>query len=161
MSATHWFARRFVQLFRRVALPGIVLMTVARTSLAVEPLPLVVDVEQQPLVSATGRLIEALSYVGAPLAEKDEKALTEAMQNPDAGESIRAIQKVLDPYCLVGVTINPESRVSVVEGPVRKELSQQAWRTYLVKVHNEAGVTAELQPESPNSAPLFMQGKGS
>lgn len=124
-------------------------------------LPLVVDVEQQPLVSATGRLIEALDYVGAPLSAADKQALADAMQSTDAAASIRAIQKVLDPYCLAGVTINPESRVSVVEGPVKKELTQQAWRTYLVKVHNEAGVTAELQPESPNSAPLFMQGKGS
>ena len=39
--------------------------------------------------------------------------------------------------------------MSVVEGPAKKELVQQGWRTFLVKVHNEAGVTAELQLESP------------
>ena len=54
------------------------------------------------------------------------------------------IQKSLDPYCLVGVNINPESRVKVKEGQVSKELMQQGWRTFLVKVHNEAGVTAPL-----------------
>ncbi len=140
-------------------------MSLLATSLgiasAAEPLPLVVDVEQQPLVAATGRLIEALEYVGAPLSVEDSQKLTAAMQNTDAGESIRAIQKVLDPHCLIHVTINPESRVSVGEGPVKKELTQQGWRTFLIKVNNQAGITAELKPESPNAAPLYMKGKGS
>jgi hypothetical protein len=83
------------------------------------------------------------------------------MKNSNAGESIRAIQKILDPHCLAAITINPESRVSVVEGPVKKELVQQGWRTFLVKVNNQAGITPELKPESPNSAPLYMKGKGS
>ena len=67
---------------------------------------------------------------------------------------------MLDPYCLVGVTINPESRVSVVEGPADKELVQQGWRTYLVKVSNQAGITPTLRPESPNIAPVYLKGSG-
>ena len=120
-----------------------------------QKLPLVLDVEQQPLVSATQRLVDALSFVGAPLKPQDKKAIEEACADPDAKRSIRAIQAVLDPYCLVGVTINPESRVSVVEGPAGKELVQQGWRTFLVKVQNQAGITATLRPESPNLAPVY------
>jgi hypothetical protein len=58
----------------------------------------------------------------------------------------------------VGVTINPESRVSVVEGPVAKRLIQGGWATFLIKVQNEAGITPQLKPESPNAAPLYMRG---
>ena len=61
----------------------------------------------------------------------------------------------------MGVNINPESRVKVKEGPVNKELMQQGWRTFLVKVHNEAGVTAPLAAESTNAAPLYKRSTGS
>ncbi|MBX3437320.1 MAG: CehA/McbA family metallohydrolase [Planctomycetaceae bacterium] len=117
------------------------------------------DVEQQPLVAATQRLIEALAYVGAPLNADDTKSLTAAMAETDKVKSVTDIQKVLDPHCLAVVTINPESRVSAVEGPVKKQLVQQGWRSFLVKVHNEAGITAALDVTSPQAAPAYQQGK--
>lgn len=120
----------------------------------------VTNVEQQPLVSATERLIEALDLVGQPLAVADREALKAAMKLTDAGKSVAAIQKVLDPHCVVGVTINPEQRVSVIEGPVKKELVQQGWRTFLIKVHNLAGINPELKIESPNLAPLYKRSTG-
>jgi hypothetical protein len=58
---------------------------------------------------------------------------------------VREIQGALDPLCLVGVEINPESRVKVAAGPARAELVESGWRTFLVKVHNAAGVTAPLR----------------
>lgn len=125
-----------------------------------DELPLVQNVEHQPLVAATERLLDALSYVGAPLSEEDAQAIQAALKESDAAKSIKAIQQVLDPHCLTGVHINAESRVSVLEGPVDKELVQQGWRSFLVKVHNEAGITAELEAESPQSEPLYMRGRG-
>jgi hypothetical protein len=122
-----------------------------------EPLP---DVEQQPFVAATERLIQALEYVGVPLSEDETRALREAMQKTNGPESVSAIQKVLDPHVLAVVNINAESRVSATEGPVEKELVQQGWRTFLVKVHNEAGITPELTVSSPQSAPVYEQGRG-
>ncbi len=117
----------------------------------------VTNVELQPLVAAIDRLVEALDYVGAPLSAADRDALKAAMKGTDAGKSAAAIQKALDPLCVAGVTINAESRVSVVEGPVKKELTQQGWRTLLVKVHNLAGITPELKVESPNLAPIYKK----
>ena len=123
--------------------------------------PSVGKVEQQPLVAATERLIQALEFVGAPLSADSRTKLEEAFKSPKAADCTEAIQKILDPLCLVAVSINPESRVSLVEGPVKKELIQQGWRTFLIKVHNEAGVTAPLIPESPNILPLYQAGRGS
>jgi hypothetical protein len=122
--------------------------------------PIVTKVEQQPLVAAMERLAQALQYVGAPLSDADQTALTAAGKLTDSSEAAKQIQSVLDKLCVAGVLINPESRVSVVEGPVKKELVQQGWRTVLVKVANEAGVTAPLKPESPNLAPMYMRGRG-
>ena len=126
-----------------------------------DELSLVTEVEFQPFASATQRLIEALDYLGSPLSEDDLSAIKNALVFDDHKQAIVDIQKILDSYCLTGVNINPESRVKVKEGPVNKELMQQGWRTFLVKVHNEAGVTAPLVAESENAAPLYKRSSGS
>lgn len=127
---------------------------------ATDKFPEFVAVEKQPFVAATERLLEALEYVGAPLQKAELKELRAAMKNTDGRESVKTMQKILDKRCLVAVVVNDESRVSVVEGPVKKELVQNGWRTFLVKVHNQAGINPELKAESPNAAPLYMRGKG-
>lgn len=154
--------------FHRSALSGcIAILTslavwlgAAPQGLAAEEFLTVTNVEQQPLSAANERLVEALEYVGAPLAIADRQSLKAATQTIDAGKYLAVVQKVLDPYCIVGVTINAESRVSVVVGPARKELIQHGWQTFLVKVHNLAGINPELKIESPNLAPLFIRSSG-
>jgi hypothetical protein len=141
----------------RTSFSFLVVVFAASTGFAAE-LPLVTEVEHQPLVAATERLLEALEFVGAPLPAEDTAALQAAFKQTDAKTANRAIQSVLDPHCLVGVIINPESRVSVVEGPVAKRLIQGGWATFLIKVQNDAGITPQLKPESPNAAPLYMRG---
>ncbi|MBI3464038.1 MAG: CehA/McbA family metallohydrolase [Planctomycetes bacterium] len=123
--------------------------------------PIVSDVEFQPLASQAQRVREALEFVGAPLSETDRKALEAACKQTDAAKGIREIQKILDPYVLVFVNVNPESRVKVAAGTAKPELQEQGWRTFLVKVHNEAGVTAQLRAESPNAAPLYSRSTSS
>ncbi len=78
---------------------------------------------------------------------------TRPWRRPEPAAMVRSIQEVLDPLCLAGVTINPEGRVGVVQGPAPAVLVQHGWRLFLVKVHNQAGVTAELRVTSPNAAP--------
>ncbi len=58
------------------------------------------------------------------------------------------VQKVLEPYCLLEVSINAESRVKVDPGKAKLDLTQGQWATYLVKVANLAGVTAPLKVTS-------------
>ena len=120
--------------------------------------PKVGRVEQQPLVAATERLTQALEFVGSPLNSATRSDLEKALQLPDEADATEAVQRILDPLCLVAVSINPESRVSVIEGAAPKELIQQGWRTFLIKVHNEAGVTAHLVPESANLLPVYQRG---
>lgn len=118
-------------------------------------------VEHQPFVSATERLLDALQHVGAPLKEKDEQSVREWLGSSDSTTALAAIQSILDSYSVAGVHINPESRVKVDAGPVDKKLVQQGWRTFLVKVHNEAGITPALVAESPNAAPQYRRSTGS
>ena len=60
-------------------------------------------------------------------------------------------------HCLIGVDINPESRVKAVQGPARPELVQNGWRSSWSRSTTRPGVTAELAAESPNAAPVYKQ----
>ncbi len=48
--------------------------------------------------------------------------------------------------------------MKVAIGAAKPELVEQGWRTFLVKVQNQAGVTAELQALSPNALSSFEGG---
>jgi hypothetical protein len=118
-------------------------------------LPIVTKAELQPLRVHVGRLKEALEFLGHPLAGPIEAALKET----DPEKALKGIQEALDPLCLAGVHINPESRVKVDPGPAARRLMEQGWSQFLVKVHNEAGVTAALRATSPQALSMFNSPK--
>lgn len=124
-----------------------------------QELPLVTDVELQPLAAQVTRVADALKLAGAPLTRDERAALDSALAETDSAKAVKKIQELLDPLCLAGVGINAESRVQVQAGGAKKELVEQGWRVFLVKVHNEAGVTAVLRASSPNSAPVYEAGR--
>jgi hypothetical protein len=128
------------------------------TALPPAAAPTVVAVELQPLAAQVTRLLEALKYLGAPLPESDRLAIQAAIATPDERAATSQIQKILDRHCLLDVHINPESRVRVAQGQARPELIEQGWRTFLVKVSNEAGVTAPLRITSPQALRVFARG---
>jgi hypothetical protein len=148
---------------RRISNWGFLALLFACVGLAgaAEPLPTVTGVELQPLVAGTKRVVQALELVGTPLGKEQQAAIDKALAGTDAAEAAKQIQAVLDPLCLVGVHINPESRVKVAAGQAPLKLLQQGHRVFLVKVHNEGGVTAPLRVSSPNAAPLVKKSSGS
>jgi hypothetical protein len=111
-----------------------------------------VNVEPQPLLAQAMRLQEALSFSGNSLSATDAQRLKVLSNKPLTGETVKGVQAILDPYCLNVVTINPEGRVKVDRGAAKAVLVQGGWTSFLVKVHNEAGITAKLEAESPNGA---------
>ena len=120
---------------------------------AAEPLPVVTGVEWQPLSAQIQRVLEALDYLGVPLAVADRRALEQI--SPTAEDAATRAQEILDRHCLFFVNINPEMRVKVAAGPAKPELVEQGWRLFLVKVQNEAGATAVLHATSPHAQRLF------
>lgn len=142
------------------AVVAFVTSTTARPVLA-EPLPKVTHVEFQPLSAQVRRVAEALDVLGQPLSAEDRAKLDRALTMADEAAAISTIQDIFDPHCLIGIEINPESRVKAEQGPAPARLVQNGWRVFLVKVRNDAGVTAPLQAESPNAAPLYKQSTNS
>jgi len=126
-----------------------------------DELPIVAKVEAQPLKAQARRIVDALKYLGEPLSEVEQVEFEKAIAETDDEVAAKQVQRVLDRRCLAGVNINPESRVKVARGDAPAELVEHGWRVFLVKVHNEAGVTAPLRASSPSSAPLVVVSSGS
>jgi hypothetical protein len=117
----------------------------SETSSPTRPVPL------QPLAQHARLLERTLSYLGQPLAQEDHDRINRATAGTDEAAAGAEIEAVLDRYALLIVAINPESRVKVTRGAARPELVEAGTRLFLVKVLNEAGVTAPLTVLSPNS----------
>ncbi len=137
---------------------SVVLMLLVSPALA--QLTPVKGVESQPLKAQVRRLAETLGVVGTPLSKAERTRLDEILDMPDGADATVAIQRLLAPRVLAAVHVNPESRVKVARGPAPARLMQQGWRTFLVRVHNEAGVTAKLRVSSPNARPLYHRSTG-
>ncbi|MBE7172631.1 MAG: CehA/McbA family metallohydrolase [Williamsia sp.] len=116
---------------------------------------LIEHVEPQPLLAQALRVSEALTFIGSSLPPASLKQLTALKDLPYNAQTVQSIQKILDPFCLAMVQINPESRVKVEAGPAKPVLMQEGWTSYLVKVHNQAHISAALVASSPNAGPLF------
>lgn len=120
--------------------------------LCAEVLPIVQGVELQPLAAQAQRVLQALDVMGEPQISVQRSLASAA--------TVEDIQKLLDSYCLAGININPESRVKVEQGQARPLLIQNGWRSFLVKVHNDAGITAVLAVDSPNAGQLANSSAG-
>jgi hypothetical protein len=119
--------------------------------LAQSTLPLADGVAVEPLRQHCGRLLRALEGLKAPLPAETQRTLKALLQEPtnDPASLVQQIQELLDPHCLIGVAINPESRVKAARGRAPAELHLNRETIVLLKVHNEAGVTQALDVSGP------------
>ena len=132
---------------------GIILGTVLAAQQRT-PIPL------QPLAQQVRQLEDALNYLGQPLPPRAHERINTAIGNPNEAAAVTELQAVLDAFALVTVDINPESRVKVEQGAAKPELVQAGTRLFLVKVINNAHVTAPLNVESPNSGNVYIRSSG-
>lgn len=116
------------------------------------------DEADQPLAAGTGRLLEALEVLGAPLPPPVRAQLQQAIRAEDGGE----IRRLLEPHVLFHVHVNPELRVKVRRGEADAVLQQAGYTPVIVRVENEATVTRRLRVQSPQSGPIYAgQSSGS
>jgi hypothetical protein len=114
-------------------------------------LPVVEEAGFAPMREQCQRLLKALDTLKTPLPADVDKELRKliAAGAADEKESATKLQKLLDARCLVGVSINPESRVKAARGLRAAELILDQPVYVLIKVHNDAGVTAALAVHGP------------
>ncbi len=136
-----------------------VLLALSRAVFAADSI-VVGDAEPQPLLALAERIEAGLHAAGGALKAEDAARLRALGDAPQKKATARAVQEVLDPYCLAAVHINPEMRVKVSRGPAQARLVQGGWSTFLVKVHNESGTQARLGVSSPNAELPVVKSSG-
>jgi len=111
-------------------------------------------VTAQPLLAQVKRLDQALDAIGDPLSETIKSSL-KALQ-PEQGDAAvtAAVQKLLDPLCLMAVGISQDGSLTASSLMPKPELVEQGWKTFLVKVVNSGQKTGELLYDSPNAKPV-------
>jgi hypothetical protein len=115
----------------------------------------------QPLAQQARRLEAALKFLGQPLPDADHRAINDAIALADEATGVSRLQQALDRHVLATVHISPESRVKVEPGAAKPELVQGGTRLFLVKVLNEARLTAPLTVQSPNSGRVYRPSSNS
>jgi hypothetical protein len=145
--------------------PALVLLLLAlgATPPRAETLPVVADVQWGSFRTHCRALLAALDRLDTPLPAETVKAVRSLLEKKapaDPQEAARAVQKLLDAHCLVGVSINPESRVKAARGPLKAELVRDRTVYVLVKVHNDGGVTHPLAATSPQKIEPGKKGGG-
>jgi hypothetical protein len=118
-------------------------------------------VDLQPFALAARQYELALEYLGQPLPAADRAAINAAINETDERAAVRQLEAVLDKHAIAIVEINPESRVKVEQGAAKPDLVEGGTRVFLVKVINQAGVTAPLEVDSPNQGSTSQKSSGS
>jgi hypothetical protein len=109
------------------------------------------DAESQVFRKHCRDLLAALGSLKKPMPAATDKAVKDLLDHEaqDLAITAKQLQDLLDPFCLLVVTINPESRVKAARGAAPPELKLKKETIVLVKVVNEAGVTHALQISGP------------
>lgn len=136
----------------------ILILLLTSTGQAQSAWPHVKAVERQPLLAQLQRLVDAMEYLGAPLDQATTAKIKSLKQLEDDAQITAAAQKILDRFCLAGLTLKKRGTPEVVAGRMsgnrQAELIEQGWQTFLIKVKNPIGSTGRLRIGSPNSKPL-------
>jgi hypothetical protein len=114
------------------------------------------DAEPQPFGLLARRAVTALDQLGQPLPPGDRQAFDTRARGAGSESGAARAMSVLDGHVLAIVQVNPEARVSVTRGAAPADLMQAGTRLFLVKVINQAGITAPLRVTSPQSAPVSV-----
>lgn len=96
--------------------------------------------------------LDELSAIDPEQAIELRRSVDEAARSAPLAERDLALQQSMDPACLLEVGINPESRVKVAAENTVPRLVAGTPRACLIKVYNEAAVTAPLRITSPQAA---------
>jgi hypothetical protein len=126
------------------------------------PLPRVGDADWGPVREQAKRLLAALRKLDGALPAAVDRKLAALLDGDvkDPDEALERLQDLLDPLCLVGVAINPESRVKAARGPAPAELSLDRPKVVLVRVHNDAGITHRLAIDGDELRAAGRAGEG-
>jgi hypothetical protein len=112
--------------------------------ISADPLPRVEEAAWPAVRDRCRQVLAMLRKENTLPVEIERKLAALLAEDGENDRGLEQLQDLLDPLCLIGVHINPESRVKAARGPGESELTRDRPRLVLIKVHNEGGITAPL-----------------
>jgi hypothetical protein len=131
----------------RTVLTAALLLLPSLAAQAQMTLPVVEEVEWGSFRAHCKKLLTVLEKTGSNVPARTVREVRALLdRKPDDPASVcRAVQQLLDPFCLLAVNINAESRVKAARGSAEAQLQRDQPTVVLVKIHNEGGVTHALR----------------
>ena len=97
------------------------------------------EIEPQPCFAAVKRALEALANLGSPVSVADAKEIA-ALARQNDRPAVEAAERILDRYTLANLSITDEL-LQVATGGAQRQLLEQGWRMFLVRLANPAART--------------------
>jgi hypothetical protein len=102
----------------------------------------------QPYEAQVKRLLSGLEAIGEPLPPDEVSALHAIFSSGPGNGAVERIGAILDRHVLLNVDINPAGLITISRGQARAQLVEQGWRTFLIRVTNQANETSKLEIHS-------------
>lgn len=94
-----------------------------------EPIP------PQPYFAMVNRAVQALAHLGTPISTADTEQLdTLTRQNNDA--AVSKAEEILRRYTLANLSLRADGAPQIAVGDAPRQLVEQGWRVFLVRVEN-------------------------
>ena len=93
------------------------LINAGLVALGDEPTPTqLINVPRQPMLAQVHRLTEALEVVGNPFDAETTQQLIALKSEADASKVVSEVQRLLDPFCIATVDLQPSGPPEVTRG---------------------------------------------
>ncbi len=102
------------------------------------------NIEPQPFFASVMRAVAALTEAGQPIVKSDADQLVMFAAQGDAG-AVVAAEAILDRYTLAQLSFDGEGVGTAALGKAKRELVEQGWRSFLIRLCNAAGSIRSLE----------------
>jgi hypothetical protein len=103
------------------------------------------EVAPQPYFANVKRAIEALAKLGTPITPEDSQRITTlALAQDESDQGFEAAEAILNRYTLACLSLRADGSVDLNFGGARRDLVEQGWRMFLVRVENKSGAASSI-----------------
>ncbi|MEZ2346067.1 CehA/McbA family metallohydrolase [Terriglobus sp. RCC_193] len=98
--------------------------------------PEIRQIPTQPYFAAVNRAIQALSHLGSPISSTDAEQIVILTQRNDVA-AINKAEEILSHYTLAQLSLSADGAPQITAGNAPRQLVEQGWRMFLVRIENE------------------------
>jgi hypothetical protein len=114
-----------------------------------------IQVPPQPYFAGVQRALDTLAKLGVPVTAADEQQIASLARQNDTA-AVSAAETILERYTFAKLFIESDHSVHIAPGGAPRQLLEQGWRIFLVRVENPGAKTDSIQFSSGLETPGRM-----